>query len=248
MTEQKTLVLAFDIERSGGAMQHQTIGIGASVVDHNLQEVDNLFLPAYVPGETIFESRCYQEFWSKHLDKLELLKYTGKLDPAQREEEMITAFQEFRHKWETFAKDNDYQFELVADNNVYDGGFINNLIGTYLSSNMAGVSQDPENKEKFYTPLELPIPYSASHDQDTLQQTYKAFWETHSEQRGLLMVVDPSFKKNWGYSQRIQELYDVPSPKKPHDHNPANDAYTIAYEQQVLLGIRDGRIQRRKND
>ena len=35
-----SLVLAFDIERSGGRAEHKTIAIGASVVDDDLKEHD----------------------------------------------------------------------------------------------------------------------------------------------------------------------------------------------------------------
>lgn len=60
------------------------------------------------------------------------------------------------------------------------------------------------------------------------------------------MAVDPYFKSDWGLTNRIFELYDVERPSINHDHNPANDACTIAYDQQVLFGIRDGRIKRHK--
>lgn len=41
------------------------------------------------------------------------------------------------------------------------------------------------------------------------------------------------------------KLFDVPELQKAHDHNPANDAYTIAFDQQVLLAIRERRIVER---
>lgn len=219
----QTLVLAFDIERSGGRSEHDTIAIGASVVDQDLKELDSLFLPGYFkadhPTPSIFEQRCWEEFWSKNTEILDTLKYEGSLDKYSRSLEMIQEFQAFRARWETLAKDKGYKLELVSDNNVYDGGFINEMINNFLTR-------------------ELPIPYSASNP-----QKYKSFWETHSEQRGLLMAVDPSFKEDFGLSKRIGELYELPEMTKSHDHNPANDAYTIAYDQQVLLGIRDGRIK-----
>lgn len=110
----------------------------------------------------------------------------------------------------------------MTDNNVFDGGLVNELIKKYL---------DVE-----------PIPYSASEPQE-----YKPFWETFSQQKGLLAAVDPSFKSDWGLTDRIFQLYDVQKPSVNHDHNPVNDAYTIAYDQQVLFGIRDGRIRKRLN-
>ncbi len=206
ISKDTSLVLAFDIERSGATNKYDTIGIGASVVDTNLHELDSLFLPGYFEKDTIFESRCWNEFWSKNLDALNLLKYTGTKNKKERELEMITHFQTFRKKWP--------DAELVSDNNVFDGGFINDLIFNYLDDNM-------------------PIPYK--------NNQYSSFWETHSQQRGLLMIVDPEYKGDYDFSKRIAKLYNIPDPQKQHDHNPANDAYTIAYDQQILLGIRDGR-------
>ena len=83
-----------------------------------------------------------------------------------------------------------------------------------------------------------PIPYTASTGE------YSSFGETHSAQRGLLMYVD-QYTKEWGFSDRINELFDVPEQQKAHDHNPANDAYTIAFDQQVLFAIQDGVIDLR---
>ena len=133
---------------------------------------------------------------------------------------MITEFQNFRKKWERIAEKNEWDYVIVSDNCVFDGGFINDMIFEYLP----GVS---------------PLPYSAD------KQEYNDFIDNHNCQRGLLMNVDPSYKNWWGFSNRIAELYDVPKSEKKHDHNPANDAYTIAFEQQVLFAIRDGRIKRK---
>jgi hypothetical protein len=213
------IVLAFDIERSGARCEHHTIGIGASVVDSDFKELDRLFLPGYIQSETIFEDRCFDEFWSKFPDKLEELAYEGDLNMEERQKEMITEFQAFRAKWEKYAKDNKVTIEVVADNNVYDGGFINEMIFQHTDS--------------------LPLPYNT-------EQKYKSFWETHSEQRGFLMGIDPEFKGSWGLSKRISELYEIPEMTNDHDHNPANDAYTIAFEHQVMIAIRDGRISKRK--
>lgn len=212
--------MAFDIERSGGRNEHETIGIGATIVDHNLNELDSLFLQGYFPKSTNFEQRCWEEFWSKYEDKLNILTYEGPLTKEERQQEMIIQFQQFRKKWEKYAVDNGIELLLVSDNNVYDGGFINDLIYRYL-------------------PNTLPIPYSTA-------AKYRPFFETHSEQKGFLMAVDPHFDQNWGFQKRIGELYEVPKMKRKHDHNPANDAYTIAFEQQVLFAIQRGDIKRKK--
>jgi len=214
-----TIVLAFDIERSGGGLQHDTIAIGASVIDHEFKELDSLFLPGYTE-ETKFEQRCMDEFWSNNKEVLETLRYSGPSSYSERQKEMIMEFQTFRKKWEEYAHTNNLNIELVSDNNVFDGGFINKLIGDYTG--------------------DMLLPYSAS------TRKFKPFWETHSQQRGLLMAIDPNYKKNWGYNKRICEIYEVSKPNRRHDHNPANDAYTIGYEQQVLLNIQSGRIRMRK--
>jgi hypothetical protein len=212
------IVLAFDIERSGCGKEHDTIAMGASVVDSNMNELDNFFFKCYIPGETNFEQRCMDEFWSKNLEVLKTLEYHGDKTKKVLELEMITGFQNFRKKWELFAEENGKTLVLASDNKVYDGGFVNQLIFEHL-------------------PGTLPIPYSAG------KQKYSAFYETHSEQRGLLFSVDSGYDKNWGFTDRIIELYSgMPEPKKMHDHNPANDAYSIAFDQQVLFGIREGKF------
>lgn len=215
----ETLVLAFDIERSGGTSEHDTLAIGASVVDSELRELDHLFLPAYFPGETRFESRCYREFWSKNLDILAQLQYKGPKSREEREAEMIIEFMQFRNKWEQHCEQHGKKLELVTDNNVYDGGFINLLIYKHL-------------------PSQLPIPYSTT-------GKYSPFFETHSQQRGLLLALDPNFKSDWGLSARLEQLFALPSPSEKHDHLPHHDACTIAFEQQILHGIRAGKYQRR---
>jgi hypothetical protein len=216
----KRLVLAFDIERSGATNEYSTIGFGASVVDEDLNELDTLFVSAYFVNETVFEKRCWDQFWSKNEDKLNVLKYDGELTLKERECEMITLFQAFRSKWEQRAKDMGIEFQLVCDNSIYDGTFVNQLIFNYL-------------------PNTLPIPYSAS------EQQYESFFETYSCQKGFLMCTDPSFNSDWCLFNRISELYDFPKSNKQHDHHPANDAYTIAYEQQILYGIRDGKYHKK---
>lgn len=224
----RTYVLAFDIEKSGATDQYPIIGIGASVVDENFRELDRLFLPGYFPGKTPFEPRCWDEFWNKDSNKQQLadLEYKGPKSPEERQVDMIKVFQVFRRRWEEQCDKAGIKLELVSDNNVFDGGFINNMIYRHL-------------------PKTLPIPYSAATKQEGTQ-TYSSFWETFSQQRGILMVVDPEFAltKEWGYSNRIKELYDgIPELKINHDHNPANDAYTIACDQQILFGIAQGRFK-----
>ena len=85
-------VLAFDIERSGATTEYDTIALGASVVDSNFKELDRYYCNCYFPKETKFEPRCWEQFWSKHLETLDLLVYTGDKTKLEREKEMIFAF------------------------------------------------------------------------------------------------------------------------------------------------------------
>jgi hypothetical protein len=212
--------LAFDIERSGALPEHQTIAIGACVVNEAFEKVDELLLVNYRPDETKFEQRCWDEFWSKHSDVLDALQYTGLLTLKEQDKHMITELQVFRAKWEERCDANADVLVLVSDNNVFDGGYINQLIHEHL-------------------PGKMPIPYSAG------KQEYDTFLEVHSMQGGLLMAVDPTFTSDWSFGNRIAELYDLPEKQIEHDHNPVNDAYTIGYDYMILMGIRDGRIHRK---
>jgi len=211
------IVFATDIERTGATNNYETIGIGVCVLDSNFNELSTLFLNGYIKGQTVFEPRCWEEFWSKNTDKLDILEYKGDLSKEQRQKEMITLYQNYRKAWEMYCKKNNLKLELVFDSNIYDGGFLNNMIMTHL--------------------VDLPMPYSAS------EQQYTICWETHSQLRGLLMAVASDFKEDWGLNDKVKELYNVPSMQRQHDHNPVNDAYSIAYDQQVLLNIRDGKIK-----
>jgi hypothetical protein len=192
--------LAFDIERSGATGEYDTIGIGTYIVDHELKELDRLFCPGYFPDQTKFEPRCWDQFWSKNQDKLKKLEYSGTLDPKQRQKEMIEQFQEFRAKWEKYCGENNMELVLVSDNNVYDGGFINQMIFAHTNS--------------------LPIPYTAS------TQEYEVFYETHSMAKGVLLSC--GIDKDWGLFGELEKIYDFPKYKVEHDHNCDNDAYTIA--------------------
>lgn len=221
------LVLAFDIEHSG----KEVIGIGATVVMSSgnykyFNQLGSFFIGIYVKEDTKFSDRCYNNFWKDHLDTLKILEYKGdkSISKEIRERELIEGFQNFRIKWENFAKKNmNTKLVLTSDNNVFDGGLVNELLRKYLP--------DTEG-----------IPYTAS------TQEYSSFFETFSQQKGLLSIVDPTFKEDFGLSNRIFELYDIEKPTIKHDHNPVNDAFTIAYDQHVLFGIRDGYIKlRHKN-
>lgn len=80
------LVLAFDIERSGAFMRHQTIAIGASVVNEDYQELDSFLACNYRPTETVFEERCRSEFWANNQHILKRLAVDEKKQEETLEE------------------------------------------------------------------------------------------------------------------------------------------------------------------
>ena len=80
------LVLAFDIEHSG----IETIGVGASVVDTTFKQLDSFFIGIYDPVETKFSERCWNTFWSKNKEVLNILQYKGtSMEKEEREKDMI---------------------------------------------------------------------------------------------------------------------------------------------------------------
>lgn len=225
-----TVVFAFDIERTGAKPEHETIAIGVSVVDQNMKLLDSLLLKGYVPRSITneeatmnnapkgFEPRSWVEFWHdkrSHLKKLE----SDYKDANLAEKIMIMGFQEFRKKWEHKAEQEDFNLQLCSDNPTYDCHFINKMINTHL-------------------PEYHPLPYKAR------KIEYQSLWDTDSMLRGFLAATDPSYKKQWGLSDRIRELYNVKTEDIGYDHMPHHDAYNIACDAQILLGIRDGRIEK----
>ncbi len=218
MTNNKFYVLAFDIERSGGTATYETMAIGAAVLNQDYELQDSYYYSCYVPGETKFEERCWNEFWSKNEDILKQLENNrmkggtyskdNYCPPDQLHPTMVVYFVEFVQKWESLAKEKGIKLHRVCDNSPYDVSFLNDEI--------YNVYKDKLN----------PFPY---HLYD--KSKYGSLWETHSMMRGFLNGVDPSFKKDWGYSKRMKELYPkLPECDVKHDHMPQHDAQTIAHE------------------
>lgn len=208
------IALAFDIERSGSTNKYDTIAIGSSVVDETGKQLDSFSWFGYISGETKFEQRCWDEFWVNHQEILKSLEYNGSLQKEANESLGITTFQKFRAKWEQKCREDETEFILVSDNTIFDGGFINDLIGKYMSGT-------------------LPIPYSAG------TQKYSKIINVGDIARGMIYAFDPKFalKNEWGFMEQLKKIhssYKLANRKEniEHDHNPANDAYNIACDYQ----------------
>ncbi len=105
---------------------------------------------------------------------------------------------------------------LVTDNNLFDVAYINQMIERWTS--------------------DLPIPYKGTQ--------YNNCWETHSMQKGFLLALgDAAGNESWGFSKRMQELFILPPMTREYSHNPVDDAYSIAYDMQVMLGVSSGRFK-----
>lgn len=204
-----TIVLAFDIETSGSNNKYDVIAIGASVLNDKYEELDSLFLPGYSLKETKFEPKCWN-FWKENLEVLKTLIYDGDLSYQERQKDMIEKFQEFRLKWEKYCKENKCKLQLVSDNNVFDGGLLNDMITEYL-------------------PKHSPIPFTIR------KGKYGSFYETSSMKHSLMMVTGTDTRKK--YFELIDKCIKHPGRKYEHDHNPAHDAYGIAYDYMLYCDL-----------
>ncbi len=55
-----------------------------------------------------------------------------------------------------------------------------------------------------------------------------------------------NYDNDWGFETIIEKLYKVPKMNRRHDHNPANDAFCIAFNTQVLFNIQRGVIYKKE--
>jgi hypothetical protein len=225
------ITLAIDIEMYGARFkEHGVMAIGVSVLNENFELLDSFLCSIHKPSEATYEQRCWDEFWTKDgspvLKKLEI---KSSLSRNEREKNMIFDLIEFRKKWEGICEKNRWELHIVTDNPTFDTGIgISNLMEKHLSEDL---------KTFIYRPSD---------------GKYNTIWDTNSMIRGYLLGVDPEFTKGakWGFSKRLRELVgdNAPSITVEHDHLPNNDAYNIAYDYNLLLGLMNGKIKLKKED
>lgn len=222
--EQEVWAVGFDIE-TGGARRtyHSIIGIGIAVVNDKFELVKKARFGMYRgKRRTLFETRCWDEYWTKQAHTLEKMQYAG--DPTDSTDEMehniIYQFQMFRRDIELVAKIHGIRVEYVSDTNAFDSGCINHLLEKHMPSAVN------------------PIPYSA------LNNSWGRIWNTTSMMWGLL---DDEYVlcNDRGYSKRLRMEYKVPEQAMEHSHLPDEDAYTIAFDFQACRNIRKGVIEGR---
>ncbi len=248
-------VLAFDIERAGPTPEYDTIAIGAVVLDRqrNIVKLPKAEVTVnsgtvadvrivdfgvqmkrwegYVPGETKFEKKCWEEFWVNEQDVLKQIAVKDKTaSRAKAQRDMITGFLRFTLPWYTWYMDGLIDLRVTSDNVLYDAGFINNLIYEYRD----------------YVGDLLPMPFTLKRG----KQIYDTVYNTHDMQRGLLWSLHPKYIwKTHGYDDAMKEEFYMPEPPEDiaHDHLPDHDAYGIACSFVDLIDIADGKIRRRIN-
>lgn len=226
MNSTKRICFSFDFETSGpNISEYDVLGLGISVISNEMEELESILLPTYFPKNVKFEQKCWDEFWWDKLELLKTLEYDGPLEKEERLKEVIEIFQKTRSKWETHCKTFGIGYQIVSDNTVFDGMIINQLISKYL-------------------PNEKGLPFNAS------DGNYAPFYETQSMFKGFLLGMDPGFglKNDWGLDKRLKNSYKIPGPKKIYNHNPANDAYNIAFDFIVLMRISEGDFAKSSDD
>lgn len=214
------------------------------VFSEGSESVDGPIYSWEIENSTVFERLCFDEFWSKHPDMLKQLEYKGPRSKKDMEGEALSNLRIFRSYWENYAiNEMEGKIVVVSDNVSFDIGTIDQLMRQYF----------PESKNSLYQ-INFPEKYNGG------------IPCTHSMQAGLLSSVDPlwlmSTKKDdepewiewlvkegevedgkpqfWSRTARIRYLYSIPKPEVDHDHNPANDAYTIACEYLAIHAIAIG--------
>lgn len=219
------IVLCWDIETANTVV----LGIGAALMDCATGDiVARALFKSYCPGMRL-DARCWKEFWHDKQDILDTLAIPVNADGSRpgfeaAQSKMIHDLMAFFKLAEKYAVDNGREFHHVSDNRGFDVGLINTLI------------------EKHYG-RDAQLPRSPTEDPSTGEHEYLTnCFETQSMQRMLLLQYDPGFlrRSEWGYTDRIYELWGVPNPPAVHDHNPVNDAIFQLHAYRTLLQIASG--------
>ncbi len=216
----ETIVLSFSIVRAGSTDEYNTIGLAASVVDKNYNQIDSFEAGCYFEEcndtlSTIFDAQYKETFWRDKQGLLNRLKYEGGYNPFMQEGKMICAFMKFISDWEKHAKDTGLTLEVATDNPAYNAGFVNIMISEHTDI--------------------YPLPF-------TTDGQPRILLDTISQQKGVLSTmckfsIDPT-KHN--YSRIITDVYSINNlPAYTSVDYLLDRAYNIALDQQILNNIRN---------
>lgn len=202
-------VMAFDFERAGRKDDSDVIGFGASVVGEDFRQKESLFCPM-LRADTVFQKACWDGFWADKPDVLEKLYYKGSLPKEELEHDTLRKFHELRIKWEVRAAEEKTSLEILSDNMLFDGHILNSWYTKYM-------------------PDTHPLPYTAS------KGTYSGdMWETDSMLRGMLIGMGYKVESPWGLTEAARLAIKAPEPEFKATHLPHEDAYSIAYDGQLV--------------
>ncbi|OJW47189.1 MAG: hypothetical protein BGO67_03685 [Alphaproteobacteria bacterium 41-28] len=187
-------VLAIDIETSGSSFkQNGIVSIGASLQDHNSNELDSFQINLVLPEGRSYEERCVKEFWSEN-KKIHNFVQQNAVAPK----EAMDKFCAFLTEVETRFSD----LIVISDNPSFDIAWLNFYLDEYTDR--------------------LPLNYAEN-------MTYRIIWDIYSMLK-VLLCERGDFESSW----ELPEKLGLKS-KWPADHNPLNDARTIAdYFNQIV--------------
>lgn len=138
MAEQsKTHVLALDIETNGSyPLMNEIVSIGYCVGDEegSIVETGRFDMKVTTP----FEPKCYNDFWSKHMDIYEILQKHA-VEPATA----MRNFVDFVDHWDDLS-----ELRIITDNPAFDVKFIDIAMNRYLNRRPLHYKHD-----KYYRPI-----------------------------------------------------------------------------------------------
>lgn len=213
-----------------------------------------------VKGETtVFEQRCWEGFWINHPDILQDQIYTGKKSTRKgRERHAIDAVMKFREKWEKKAKKNGVNLVLVSDNVTYDISMLNAMLlehfpekrpfNYHAGTQKYGATPTDTHAMQCGFLAGIDPQWIMTPTSDTKKDSFWMAWledmakkqDDLREKQGLAPTPDDDRIQAWSRTKRIEYLYDVKPLEIAHDHNPANDAMTIAWEYVVIWAATKG--------
>ncbi len=233
MTDRSKYIVAVDYEGRNCLGSVNPIAAGVAVLkDGKLvrKQKFNAFRPAME-----FEEDTWT-FWSEFpviLKSLEVDKDDKRTDD-ELGRDMIVGVVRIFHEFETIAKEEKADFEIITDTTIYDGSLTNALIARY---------QDVLIKEFNVADGKIfkPLPYSI------LTREFGSVGDLWCGAEWFLKgagVKREKEEKLWDAFKRVWETPELPEGAK-HDHDPANDAFCIAFMYFVICEIAAGRILKR---
>lgn len=205
---------------------------------------------------TIFSSKTWVEFWSTKPEMLKSFRTESKKGILEIEKEAIEQFNEFRKKWEQYAKDNEVELLMCSDNTVYDGYAITYLMNIHLP-HLRPLQYAANKNDEYHGSLrdlgEIQKGILGSVDKEWFKsRDYSKFEDFREwmkarchETNELIKRVDgiplkeDDFVQMYSKSRRIEYLYNVPAIQFGHTHNPVDDSITIGWGLLVCHGIFD---------